>query len=55
MESPKEPLDMNPEAFQTTQRILVHILAPLSDYDRRRLIEELCDLHGVREYDSYDY
>lgn len=55
MESTQEPLDMNKEALETTTRILVHILQPLSRIDKYTIIEHLCDTFDVRQYDFYDY
>lgn len=49
-----EPVEiprMNEEAMETTKRIIVHILNPLREGDRREIINHLCDEFDVRQYD----
>jgi len=54
MESLKESLDMNPEAMETTKRILAHIIRPLSRMDKVDVVNYLCEEfdtgHNPNEY-----
>lgn len=52
MEPTKREVRLTPEAKETVERILVHILNPLHDEDRQDLITSLCEKFGVI-YDPY--